>query len=437
VLNQSLYATVDFNFKDVLYINSTGRNDWYSTLAPGKINYFYPSINASFVFSELLHSKTLNFGKLRIGYADVGGEADRPYQTLLNYNTIATINGMPVANIVNNATIPNPHLQPSSAREFEIGTELSFLNNRLKFDGAVYEKRITKSIVPATIAQTSGYTSVYLNIGELRNKGAEALITGIPIQQKKFAWTVTLNGSYNNNRVISLSREIQSLIIGTSQVSSDNGTNPVIAQFAGKAASQIVAFDPERDAKGNPVIVGATGTPDPATGIFKPMGSGIHPWTAGINNDFRFGSLNVSFLIDGKWGGKIFSGTNGIAMQNGLLKETLNNRLGSFGDGSDGSTYLAQDYYYNESIFTSRFVYDASFIKLRQVIIGYNFPTRWFGDWLQGLSVSLVARNPLILMKHTPNIDPESNYSALTGQGLELAGTPPVRSYGLNLNVKF
>ncbi len=437
VLNQSLYATVDFNFKDILYINATGRNDWYSTLAPGKINYFYPSANASFVFSELLHSKTLTFGKIRIGYADVGGEADKPYQTLLNYNTIATINGMPVANIVNNATIPNPNLQPSSAREFEIGTELAFLDNRLKFDGAVYEKKITRSIVPATIAQTSGYTSVYLNIGELRNKGAEALITGVPIQHQKFSWTVTLNGSYNNNRVISLSPEIQSLILASSQVSSDQGTNPVIAQFPKKSASQIVAFDPERDAKGNAIIDPALGTPDPAKGTFKPMGSGIHPWGAGINNDFHFGALNVSFLIDGKWGGKIFSGTNGIAMQNGLLKSTTVNRLGTFGDGSDGNTYLAQDYYYNLSTFTSQFVYDASFIKLRQVIIGYNFPTRWIGDWIQGLSLSVVARNPLILMKHTPNIDPESNYSSLTGQGLELAGSPPVRSFGLNLNVKF
>jgi TonB-linked SusC/RagA family outer membrane protein len=429
--NRSVYGTVDLAYKGLLYLNVTGRNDWYSTLAPGKITYFYPSVNGSFVFSELLHIKNMDFGKLRLGYADVGGEADDAYQTFLNYNIVTNINGYPVGNIVNDY-IPNRALKPSSAKELEIGTELSFFDSRLKFDIAAYQKKITNSIIPATTSETSGYTGAYLNLGNLRNDGIEWLVTGTPVK----GWTVSVNGSYNNNKVLSLSSDQDNLLLARSRAGEDDGQNAYIAQIAGKSAAQIMALDPERDEHGNVILDPSTAAPNPDNATYKPFGSGIHSWTGGITNEFTFHHFNLSFLVDGKFGGKIFSGTNYYAYQMGLSKETLPGREKLYGDGIDAPPINAQDYYTRLSIINSKFIYDASFIKLRQVIVGYTFPVTMLKNKVQALSLSIVVRNALTLMKHTPNIDPESNYTNGTGQGLELAGVPPFRSVGLNLNVK-
>ena len=435
VVNKSIYATADFAYKNFLYLNVTGRNDWYSTLAPGKVNYLYPSVNGSFVFSEILHIKNMDFGKLRLGYADVGGEAEDPYQTFLNYNIVATMNGYPVGNIVNDY-IPNNHLRPSSVKEIEMGTEMGFFTGRLKLDISVYQKKITNSIIPATTSETSGYTGAYLNLGNLRNNGVEWLVSGVPIKSTNFNWTVTVNGSYNNNKVLSLASDQDNLLLARSRAGEDDGQNAYIAQIAGKAAAQIVALDPARDEKGNIILDPSTGAPDPDNATYKPFGSGIHPWGGGITNDFYYKHFNLSFLIDGKFGGKIFSGTNYYAYQMGLSKETLDGRDKMYGDGVDGPQINATDYYARLSVVNSRFIYDASFIKLRQIILGYTFPPAMFHDKIQGLGISFVVRNAFTLMKHTPNIDPESNYTNGTGQGLELAGVPPFRSFGLNLNVK-
>jgi TonB-linked SusC/RagA family outer membrane protein len=436
-VDKSLYATLDLSYKNFLYLNATGRNDWYSTLAPGKINYFYPSLNASFVFSELMSVPDMDFGKIRIGYADVGGEAEDPYGTFLNYNIVATLNGFPVGNIVN-GNVPNSNLVPSSVKEVEIGAELSFFKNRLKFDVAAYQKKIERSIIAASISETSGYTGAFLNIGKLRNNGIEWLVTGTPVKSARFTWNITLNGSYNSNKVLALSSSQDNILLANSRVGEDNGQNAYIAQLVGKTASQIVALDPERDANGKVIIDPTTGAPDPNNAVYKPFGSGIDPWGGGINNEFYLGNFNLSFLVDGKFGGKIFSGTNGLAYQMGLSKETLAGRDLTYGDGSNGTTPLiATDYYNILSTFGSKFIYDASFIKLRQVILGYTWPAKSFNNKIQGLTLSFVARNPFVLMKHTPNIDPESNYTNSNAQGLELAAVPATKTFGLNLNVKF
>jgi hypothetical protein len=175
--------------------------------------------------------------------------------------------------------------------------------------------------------------------------------------------------------------------------------------------------------------------PDPSSSVPKVFGSAIDPWTMGITNTFRYGHFNLSFLIDGKFGGKLFSNTNFVAYVQGLAKETLPGRNLMYGtEGDYPATYYGNWANADQGLF----VYDASFIKFRQIVFGYDFPAKMFNNKIHGIRLSFVVRNVLTIMKHTPNIDPESNYSAsVYSQGLESASVPYSRTIGLNLNVKF
>ena len=433
VVNKSIYGTFDFAYKNYLYLSATGRNDWYSTLAPGKTNYFYPSVSGSFVFSELIHIPGMDMGKLRIGYADVGGEADAPYQTLLGYNNIGNLNGFPIGNISNGGTVPNAALEPSSAKEFEVGTELTFFVNRLHFDVAYYNKKESREVIPAVTSGTSGYNAVLLNSGTIQNKGIEFLVSGVPVKTKNFSWTETVNVTYNDNKVLSLSTGSTNYPLGYSRAGEDQGIGVAyMSQALGKSAYQIFVADPARDDKGNIIIDSTTGAPEAGTN-YVDVGSGIDPWSTGITSEFRYKHFNFSFLIDGKFGAKIFSGTNYYAYQFGLSKLTLPGR-----DLRYGTNQLYPQDYYNlvSNANPAIFVYDASFIKFRQIIFGYTFPASMFNNKIQGITLSFVARNVFTILKHTPNIDPESNYSN-GPQGIEQAEVPYTRTYGLNLNVKF
>jgi TonB-linked SusC/RagA family outer membrane protein len=433
VENKSIYGQFDFSYKNFLYLNVTGRNDWYSTLAPGKTNYFYPSISGSFVFSEVIHITGLDMGKLRVGYANVGGEADAPYQTLLGYNNIGNLNGYPIGNISNGSTVPNANLEPSSAKEFEIGADLTFFNSRLHFDAAYYNKKESREVIPAVTSGTSGYNAVLLNSGTIQNKGIEFLVSGMLVKAKNFSWTETFNLTYNDNKVLALSSGSSNYPLGYSRAGEDEGIGVAyMSQTLGKSAYQIFVADPARDDKGNIIIDPLTGAPTAGTDYVS-VGSGIDPWSTGITSEFRYKHFNLSFLIDAKFGAKIFSGTNYYAYQFGLTKTTLDGR-----DQTYGTNLLhPQDYYAlvsnaNPAIF----VYDASFVKFRQLIFGYTFPSSMFNNKIQGLTLSFVARNVFTIIKHTPNIDPESNYSN-GPQGIEQAGVPYTRTFGFNLNVKF
>lgn len=424
---QSVYGTLEFALKDYLFVTGSIRNDWFSTLAtPGrnnKLDILYPSVSASFVFTEFFKPQWLSFGKLRAGYAEVG-QATLPYLTQLSYGLFSqTLNSLPLGN-VSNPSVPNPELQPSRASEFEIGTELKFFNNRLNLDLTYYNKKSVDEILEAPTSTTSGYTGAVLNIGELRNKGWEALISGSPIRGRSFNWTTSINGSVNNNEVISLAAGQAQLGRAVSRTGVGFTQHRV-----GLPTFQIIAHDYRYDAQGK-IMLTPNGLPD--RGNLIPLGSAYHKWIAGWNNEFTFKRFNLGFLIDGKWGGKIFSATDWYGYLFGLHKNTLENREGRFGNNIEASTYYGT----LATNVSKMFVYDASFVKLRQLTFGYSFPVSMFGNKVQGLSINLVARNLFILSRHTDNIDPEGNYSPFA-QGLELGGVPSVRTFGANLNVKF
>ena len=304
---------------------------------------------------------------------------------------------------------------------------------RLHFDVAYYNKKESHEVIPAVTSAASGYNAVLLNSGTIQNKGIEFLTSGTPVKTKNFSWTETVNITYNNNKVLSLSSGSTNYPLGYSRAGEDEGVGVAyVSQALGKSAYQIFVADPARDAKGNILIDSTTGAPAAGTN-YVDLGSGIHPWTTGVTTEFRYKRLNLSFLIDGKFGGKIFSGTNYYAYQFGLSKATLPGR-----DLRYGTNQLFPQDYYNIVSNTNPaiFVYDASFIKLRQIIFGYTLPAKAFNNKIQGITLSFVMRNVITLVKHTPNIDPESNYSN-TAQGIEQAQVPYTRTFGLNLNMKF
>ncbi|RYZ97524.1 MAG: SusC/RagA family TonB-linked outer membrane protein, partial [Sphingobacteriaceae bacterium] len=420
---QAVYGTLEINYKSFLYLTGTGRSDWFSTLAtPGKDNKlssFYPAVSGAFVFSELWKPSWLSNGKLRAGYAGVG-QATRPYLTSLNYNLNGTLNGSPLGSI-GNSSVPNSELIASFASEFEIGAELGFFNNRLTFDMAWYNKKSRDEIVEAPASASSGYSAAVLNIGKLQNKGFELLVNGTPIKTANFTWNVSLNGSVNNSKVLSLATGTGQLLVATSR----SGVG-FTQQVVGLPANQVMAYDYAYDASGNVVV-------DPNTGLavrgeLKPYGSAYAKWIGGISNTLNYKNFSLNFLIDGKWGGKIFSTTDFYGYLFGLHEATTVNRLGNLGTTDKPAT--AQAYYGNLANNVSKlFVQDASFVKFRAITFGYTFPANLFNGAVKSATISFVGRNLFYIMKKTDNIDPESSYSAFA-QGIESGGLPTTRTYG-------
>jgi len=436
---QSVYASADFSYKNWLYLTATGREDWYSTLAPGaKINYIYPSLSASFVYSDLVKIPNMTMGKLRLSYADVGGEADGSYQTLMSYGIQGTL--APGQNVFpigpgGGGSVPNSALRPSKRREWEIGTEDDFYDNRLRIDLAYYHKNVIDDIIPVTIDYTSGFTSAILNVGNIRDVGFEFDLGGVPVKTEKFSWDVDFNGAYVSSKVLSLGGQGY---IGLGSVEGDwtpEGNSLAHSeQIVGLAPNQIITFEPGRDANNKVIINKSTGVYSVQDRVTHDFGSANSPFAGGITNTFKFGDFDFSFLIDGKFGGKIFSNTNFIAYVQGLSKATLDRNPAGYGTNHIG----AADYYSRRAnADPGQFVYDDSFIKFRSLNFGYNLPVKMFHGAIHGLRVSAVCHNVFTMMKHTPNIDPESNYSqSIFSQGLEGPDVPYSRTLGLNLNIK-
>lgn len=440
----SVYGSADLGYKNFLFLSVTARNDWFSTLNVNTSSYLYPSVAGSFVFSDVLHLPGwISFGKLRASYAG-GSNGTSPYQNSLTYGLQGyTISGQPLGYVASQA-IPNAQLKPVSIKEQEIGLNMQFLHNRLGFDVAVYNKKTTDDIVKLTVSPTSGYNQKIMNVGEIRNQGIELLLTGTPVKTRNFEWNTSFNFAYNNSKVLSLGG-LQSIVIDGAYPRWGSEVN--ISNVVGMSYGQIMGYAYKRDASGKKIF-DSNGEPVPTDVV--PLGSGVYKQTGGFSNDLHYKNFSLSFLFDFKYGAKIYSGTNLLLYYYGLQKETLAGRDGGYvgqgvtTDGKANTTKIdAQKYFQDISAsgadhIAQEFVYDASFIKLRSLSIGYSLPAGALkNSFIKGLSISLVGRNLATLVKHTPNIDPESSVNNTNGQGLELSGFPPVRNYGLNLNVKF
>mgnify|MGYP002590155322 CR=1 FL=1 len=451
----SIYGTADLGYKNQVFLNLTGRNDWFSTLDPDNNHYFYPSIGMSWVFSDTFKTPDwFTFGKVRASYA-AASNGTKAYQNLLTYKVDNyQSNGQPVVTI-NNSTVPNKGLKPVQISEWEIGLNLSFLDNRLSLDAAYYVKTTKDDIVQVTTSGASGFESAIQNVGEIRNNGVEVMVNAVPVHTKDFNWNSTFNIAYNSSDVKFLG------IDGTGEkikrLTLDGANSRVgsvsVQNILGHPYGELVGYEYKRTSDGQ--VIFENGLPVHSDEV-QVLGNGVYKVTGGWRNEFTYKNITLSFLIDFKAGAKMFSGTNLSLYSNGLHKNTLQGR-GADGKGtmvgngvmSDGKggyvkntvAVSAQDYWQaiTSQNIAEEFVYNASFIKLRELSVGYTLPQAWLNKQtlIKGVTLSLVGRNLWTILKHTDNIDPESAYNNGNAQGLELNGYPATRNVGFNVNVKF
>lgn len=447
----SIYGSSEFSYKNFLFVNVTARNDWFSTLSPENRSILYPSVSASYVFSQSFNNvpSWLNFGKLRVAYAEVGSDTDvSPYSNNLFYginsNLLSNPAGalQPVGGSSGN-TLPNANLRPMRASEKEAGIELKLFNNRVGLDFAVYQKITTDQIVSAQVSDASGFVSTLINSGKSRTNGAEMLLNLVPVKTSGFQWDITLNGSFNKTKVLSLLTDTpgERITVGT------HVFNGELRQVVGEEMGLIYGFGYRRDAQGRQVF-GANGIPLRTTDLIS-YGSALPKWVGGINNSFNYKGITLSALIDFKLGNMMLSGSNFNLYRHGLHKNTLEGREtgGVVGVGvnekGEPNTVKAnvQDYWsvVRSLALIEPVVYNGGFWKLRQITAGYDF-TKFLpkNSVVKGAKLSLVANNVLLLKKWVDNIDPESfGYSSDNLVGMESHGLPTTRSMGFNLNVKF
>ncbi|MBD0284452.1 MAG: SusC/RagA family TonB-linked outer membrane protein [Flavisolibacter sp.] len=441
----SLYGSAELSYRRTIYLNGTARNDWFSVLSPANRSILYPSVSASYIFSENFSTPWLSFGKVRAGYAEVGssnalGAGSNVLYYQINSNLL---NGQPVGGISGN-TVPNPALRPMRIAETEVGLEMRMFQNRLGIDLSAYRKITTDQIVTAQISDASGFVDTRINSGKSLSKGIELLLNITPVERKFFTWDFTYNGSYNITKVLKLLTETpgERITVGT------HVFNGELRQVVGLEMAQIAGFGFKRDANGNKIF-GANGLPlrTPDLVLF---GSALPNWVGGFTNTFRYRGINLSFLIDYKLGGKMLSGTNFNAIRHGLHKMTLEGRANDYkivGEGVNESggknTAVAPVQSYWEVVRSQALVepviYDDGYWKLRQITLGYDFSKYLPGTWpVKGVRLNLTANNVLLIKKWVDNIDPESfGFSSDNVLGMETTGLPTTRSIGFNLNVRF
>lgn len=457
----SLYGQLGLSYNDYLFINATARNDWFSTLAPGNRSILYPSLTGSFVFSQAFNSALpdfISFGKLRAAFAQVGSDTDvSPYANGLFYGVNANLfQGQPVG-FISGSRVPNASLKPMRVAETEIGMEMKFLNNRIGFDIAYYNKITSDQIVAAQISTGSGYFDQLINSGQSQSRGIELLLTGSPARSANFSWDISFNAAYNETKLLRLLNDDD----GTPERDYDKNGQPAqivtgggvfigeLRQVVGQPLGQIYSFPLLRNAQGQ-LIHTASGLPQRASQQVS-FGSALPKWFGGFTNTFNYRGLNLSFLIDYRLGNKMISSTNRNAIRHGLHKMTLvgrgsaDNIMVGAGVGPNGEANAARvnaQQYYETMVANSLgelVVYNGGFVKLRQVSLGYDF-TRFLPKtmFIKGLRLSAVSNNVLVLKKWIDNLDPEQfGFSSDNVVGLEATGVPTTRSVGFNLNARF
>jgi outer membrane receptor protein involved in Fe transport len=469
----SWFASAQIGFRNYAFLNFTNRNDWSSTLPAANRSYFYPSVNGSLVLSEALNWKSDAFSylKLRGGWSKVG-KATTPFQLINTYNFTAPFGSNPQQTA--GTTDLNPYLKPETTTSTEAGIEAGFLKDRLRLDVSVYNTNSTDQILGVNVSAATGYTSKIINGGNINNKGIEVQLSATPVKSKEFTWDVTVNYSRNKSKVVSLYDEgnLRTYLLGS------NRTVDVLAAI-GLPYGTLFGTSYTRDASGQ-IIIGANGTPV-VNNTKKALGKFTPDWMGSINNSFSYKGINLSFLIDARIGGSIYSNTNRTGTYTGVLASTLPGRGAANGglsyyypnnntsaaavqvtagasapagatiyddgmifkgvkaDGTPNNTIIpAQSYYKGFTNVDEAFVYSASYIKLREVKIGYTFPSQWVkGIGLQSATLSLVGRNLFIIHKNVPNIDPETAFNTANAQGLEDLTLPTVRNIGFNVNLRF
>jgi TonB-linked SusC/RagA family outer membrane protein len=459
-----VYGQVGLSYKDFLFVNVLARNDWSSTLPKSNNSFFYPGINGSFVFTDVVPGikGVLSYGKIRAAWGQTGNDAS-PYQVnsvlvpgtvLLPFGEIdfpvGGVNAFEVSN-----QLGNPKLQPEITREYELGANLQFLNNRIGVDIAYYDRVTSDQIYAVPLATSTGYTTQILNFGKVQNKGIELLVTLNPIKTANFNWDVRYTFSNNRNKVLELTSGLERVLLTSSY-------GVEFVAIKGQPLGVYRGPGYVRDPQGHIVVSEATGFPAESTEK-EIYGNAQAKYLMGLYNTFSYKDLSLSFGFDIRQGGLIYSYTQRLSQFVGNTTNTLYNDRQPFivpnsvvqsGTDDNGNPIYSEnttpidmagvtDYWNDQSNgpIEREHLVDRSFVKLREVVIGYNVPNRWLGKApVSNISLNLVGRNLLLWTPESNNIiDPEVTTfgNDLVGDFGEFAAGPTVRSFGVSLRATF
>ncbi|MGN6493239.1 MAG: SusC/RagA family TonB-linked outer membrane protein [Agriterribacter sp.] len=462
----SLYGALQFAYNNYLFLDVTARNDWSSALTLPKAvdtlgntvnSYFYPSASLSAILSDMFtFPDWVSFAKLRTSIAQVGNDTD-PYRFSSGYGRSDPWGDYPVYSSL--ATLVNFNLKPEISTSFEVGADLRFLKNRLGLDFTYYNINTRNQILPNVLVSiASGYDRRIVNAGKISNWGYEVMLYGSPIQGKDFKWDININWSANRSKVVEFDGDVQNYVMASKEISIEARVGERMGDMYGRIYERVT--DPKSQYYGQ-IIFNDRGRPVSTTDLRK-LGNYNPDWLAGIRNTFTYKSFNLSVLFDTRQGGKVYSLTQVVGREAGQLIETLKGREngydlsqagnGIIGEGvvrnADGSyspnTFKVSVREWNTAFTNGRDLkepatFDASFVKLREIRLGYALPTKLISRiGLKGLAVSAVGRN-LAVWSDVPHIDPEQ--TAMSGgtivPGVEASSMPTTRSWGFNLSFNF
>jgi TonB dependent receptor len=455
-----IFAGATLTWKDMITLDGSLRRDHSSTLPKSNATYYYPSVSANWVFSKLLTDATwLSYGKLRANYAAVGGDA--PYYSLINtYVSTSPFNGQTIFNspTVNN----NPDLKPEMNHTYEIGAELSFLKSRLGLDVTYYHAQELNEIMPINVSTASGYSQFYVNGGTIQNAGVELTVNVTPIKTRNFTWDMTVNWTKNNSKVISLYNN---------QPSFEIAGFPNAVQLVAKKGKPYGELWGSDYIYTNGKIRDSLGYPEKNTNALSDIGNVSPKWYGGINNSFHYKSFSLSFLIDVKKGGDLYSLDMDYGSSGGLPPRTAGynkNHVAVRTPLADGGGYLfpgvdvsgkanstlvdASDINEGKYPFSSinkeaarTFIYDAGYVKLREAAFTYSLPASTINHikFVKGLDLSLTGHNLWIIHKNLPYADPEQGVPAIGtygtngSTGYQSGAYPVFRTFGFNIKARF
>jgi TonB-linked SusC/RagA family outer membrane protein len=440
------------SFRDYLFVDFTGRNDWWSVLPKDNNSYFYPSVSVSAVVSDMLQidSKALSYLKVRAGWSKVGSSGGlSPYSIQQTYQFNADPWG-DVSLLINPNTLNNPNLKPETVTGIELGVDTKLFNEKIDLKVTYFRSLSEDLIVPLEISPSSGYEFAYVNAGEMTNKGIEVQLGANIVRTSDFTADVRVNFAKFNNMVEKVNE------IPNDEAAIVRGGQWSVDLQAREGYPFGVLFGPAyvRTPEGR-LVHGSDGLPIIATEL-KVLGDIQPDWAGGFNLDLGYKNFSLNTLIDAKMGGDLYTMTTTWGRYSGVLSETLKGREdGIVGDGvkivgtdEDGNTIYAENDLvvpaedYNKRAFQNEVaegsVFDASYVKLRQVQLTYRLPNKIWGRFpIRDFSVSFVGRNLALLYSRIPHVDPESAFSSAdTNQGLEFGQIPSARSLGFNINFK-
>lgn len=464
-----LYGSVSLGFKDMIYLDGTLRRDHASTLPADNSVYYYPSVSTSFLFHDLIDAEWLDFAKARVNYAEVGNSA--PFASINDvYYKPAPFGSTPLYSVP--STKNNSELRPERTKSIEAGLNMQFADKRFGIDLSVYQMRSIDQILPVAVSTATGYNYKYVNAGEIKNQGIELQLRATPVKTDDFRWDIIANWAKNVNEVVELFEGVDNLQLGSFQ--GGITINATVGESYGTIQGTDFVY---RDSEGNIVENPEDGDPSVTSGGFyeisgtsdKVIGNMNPDWNAGITNALSYKNWSFSFLIDWQQGGDVFSLDQWYGQGTGLYANTVGtNDLGnplrdpivdadgdgnpdanSGGyilegvkeDGTENDIRIPGDRYYAYGWASSpnaRYIYDASYVKLREVTLSYRLPGSVFEkSFLTGATFGFVGNNLWIIHKNLPDADPEAGISSGNLQGWQSGVLPTTRNFGININLQF